>query len=199
MTNDERKFNDIKGRKYCSLKEYCFWRGVKYRAVAEAIQNGRLDGAWTKVGKGYQIFRELADKLWVENANNDRPVKLRDGESEDKAGDTGNSIDGKYGQVEGINADAPRSNYNKARAVEKTFQAKLAQIEYNEKIGKLIERDQVEKEFGEVAQRIKNSLMNIPGRIMDKIAAENDPFKCELILRNEINETLELLNHELRS
>ena len=194
ITDKERKLNEIRDKVYVSLKEYCVWRGVRYRAVRDAIDNGRLEGAWLKTGKSYQIKKELADKLWVMNADPQREIKLRPGEKR---------IDEKYGKpealIDNVEQDGPaRSNFNKARAVEKTFQAKLAQIEYNQKIEKLIERDQVIREYGEVAQMVKNSMLNIPGRIMDKIAAETDPYKCENMLRKEINEALEALSYELK-
>ena len=176
-----------KPKQWMIITEYAKHRGVERNAIYDSIKSGRLEGAWKKSGNNrYLIDFKKADVLWTQNATIAQQTNVTD-----------NRIDKKFGNVEVDKNASSNAIYNKSRSVEKTFQAKLAQLEYNQKIGKLLEKDEVNKHFYKIGTDIKNNLLNIPAKVMDELAAETDPYACELILRREINEALESLSNEL--
>ena len=63
---------------------------------------------------------------------------------------------------------------------------------------KLIEKDEVEKEFYEVALIIKEKLLNIPMRVSNELAGKSDEFEIRQVLEDEIRLALEDLSRKLK-
>lgn len=82
--------------------------------------------------------------------------------------------------------------FNKARLAEKTFQAKLKEIEYKLKRGELLERTAVEADAQETAAMIRERLMSVPVRIAG-LCEGRTAREIEEIIEDGINEALELL------
>lgn len=76
------------------------------------------------------------------------------------------------------------------------YQAKTAQLDYEAKIGKLVLKDDVEREAFKVARRVRDAMLNIPNRLAGIVAAETDQAKVHAILTREIHQALESLAQE---
>ena len=82
------------------------------------------------------------------------------------------------------------SQYTKARAVREHYQARLAKIEYEERVGKLVSRDEIQVAAFNKFRQFRDQLLNIPERVTAMLAAESEPAKVHAILSEEIRRAL---------
>ncbi len=92
-----------------------------------------------------------------------------------------------------VEADKPESPLNAAKEKQAFYQAALSQLEYEEKAGKLIEVEKVKSDAFSTARLVRDSVMNVPERIASLLAAESDPHKCFMMLKEELNVALRSL------
>lgn len=85
---------------------------------------------------------------------------------------------------------AQPSTYAQARAAREMYQARLARLEYEQKIGKLVSADEVKAEAFAAARRTRDAMLNISSRIANQLAAERDPAKISARLDDEIRRAL---------
>ena len=79
--------------------------------------------------------------------------------------------------------------FNKARLAEKTFQAKLKEIEYRMKKGDLLERADVEADAEKTASALRGRLMSVPVRIAG-LCEGRTSREIEEILETALNDVL---------
>ena len=179
-----------------SLNEFAKMVGVDPTVASRAITKGRIGNSFrrTKDGK-LRIYAQEAAALWEEN----RHIAYIDNPKSKAPGANGNTelSDEELKDITAMSMSRTNA-YNQAKAVEKTFQAKLAQIEYNEKVGELVCKDAVQKTIFEMARKVRNNILNIPSKIMDKLASITDPYEVEKILLDEIYKCLEDLSDEFK-
>jgi hypothetical protein len=150
-----------------SQRAYAQHRGVAHKAVQKAIESGRI--STTPDGK---IDSDLADQEWARNTRSAAPqVRQRGPHDEDG---------------EGFSA----SQYTKARAFREFYQARLAKIEYEERVGKLVSKDEVQIAAFNKYRQYRDHMLNIPDRVAAMLAAESEPAKCYEILQTEIRKAL---------
>ena len=88
-----------------------------------------------------------------------------------------------------INARDITTQFNKARLAEKTYQAKLREIEYKLKKGELVTRADVEADASAVAAEVRERLFSIPVRI--SALCEHQPArKIEEVMTDAIQDAL---------
>lgn len=101
-----------------------------------------------------------------------------------------NTNPGKQASMGG--ADKARGpSYAESRAIREAYQARLAKLEYEEKISKLVEVDKVKLEAFELGRMLRDLILNIPNRISTEAASETDPVKVHSLLTVELNKALE--------
>ena len=86
----------------------------------------------------------------------------------------------------------------KVQIIKEYWAGKLNELKFLKEKGKLIEKDEVEKEFYEVALMIKEKFLNIPMRVSNELAGKSDEFEIRQILEDEIRLALEDLSRKLR-
>ena len=143
-----------------SLRAYARHRGVSLAAVQKAIQTGRIQT--TPAGK---IDVEQADQDWERNTN--------------------------YGPTPAT-GDAPVSgpSYAQSRAIREAYLVRLAKIEYEERLGKLISRDEVQVAAFNKFRMFRDGMLNIPDRVAAVLAAESDTHQVHEMLAVEIRKAL---------
>jgi superfamily I DNA/RNA helicase len=75
---------------------------------------------------------------------------------------------------------APDKGYTRARVVREMYEARLAQLEYEERTGKLVDRAKLERDTFNLFRGHRDRLLGIPDRIAATVAAEAD----SLVIRN---------------
>jgi hypothetical protein len=163
-----------------SLRGYARHRSVSLRAVQKAIQSGRI--RTTADGK---IDTEQADAAWGRNTG-------------PKARDTIAFPSPPPRPAAQAPPEPPRADlgaaggldYARARAVRENYLARLAKIDYEERLGKLVSRDEVQVAAFNRFRTFRDGMLNIPDRVAAMLAAENDPRKVHETLTTEIRKAL---------
>ena len=81
---------------------------------------------------------------------------------------------------------AATASFAEAQAEKECYKAKLAKLEYEEKIGRLVDRESVEREAFHVARVVRDAMMSIPDRLAGLVTAEGDQVKNHAVLTQEI-------------
>jgi hypothetical protein len=152
-----------------SQRAYARHRGVAVRAVQKAIESGRISTLPTG-----EIDSEIADREWARNTRRFAPPVASGLKQDDEP------------ESEPFGA----SQYTKARAVREHYQARLAKLEYEEKVGRLVSKDEVQVAAFNKFRQFRDAMLNIPDRVAAMLAAESDPAKCYEILATEIRKAL---------
>lgn len=156
-----------------SQRAYARHRGVSVSTVQKAIASGRIhtlpDG---------KIDAAIADTEWARNTQTQAPSVDRRGQPDDGGEGSG-------------------ASYTKARAVRESYLARLAKLEFEERSGKLVSREEVTVAAFTNSRTIRDNLLNIPDRIAALLAAENDAVRTHRILTDEIRKALHELSSEV--
>jgi len=167
-----------------SATAYAKHRGVSLQAVVQAIKEGRLSASVGQSEAGrYKIDPELADKEWAANTDTGQgaPAHAK------KRAELVDPEDAEPGQP---------ISYAEARAQHERFKARLAQLELEEREGKLVEAEAAKREAFRVARLVRDAMLNIPDRVAGELAAETNQFKVHQRLVKEIRRALEDLKLE---
>lgn len=81
-----------------------------------------------------------------------------------------------------------------ARTMREAFKAKMAKMEYEEKAGKLTDASKVKAEAFRAGRIVRDSLLGIPDRLSDVLAAEQDPVQVRQLLIDELESILNELS-----
>jgi tRNA U34 5-carboxymethylaminomethyl modifying GTPase MnmE/TrmE len=82
-------------------------------------------------------------------------------------------------------------DFQTARALKENYLARQAKVDYEERIEKLVDAEAVSMKQYELARQIRDSLLAIPSRIAEQVAAESDSSACARLLEQEIRQALE--------
>jgi hypothetical protein len=156
-----------------SLRGYAKHRGMSLKAVQKAIQSGRI--RTTADGK---IDPAQADADWERN--------------------TGPKAQKTIAVSSPVTRPVPPPpepmagglDYARARAVRENYLARLAKIEFEERSGKLISRDEVQVAAFNRFRTFRDGMLNIPDRVAAVLAAETDTAKVHGLLTTEIRKAL---------
>lgn len=83
--------------------------------------------------------------------------------------------------------------FARSQAQKEYFRAELARLDFEERIGKLVEKEQVDALAFSVARLVRDAMLNIPSRIAGILAAESDQRKVHDLLEKELRQALEAL------
>lgn len=164
-----------------SLRAYAKHRGVSLRAVQKAIQSGRIQT--TADGS---IDTAQADADWERNTGPraGRSIALPSPPPRPAAQPSAPEPPrAELGATGGL-------DYARARAVRENYLARLAKLEYEERLGKLLSRDEVTVAAFNRFRTFRDGMLNIPDRVAAVLAAETDPAKVHEVLRTEIRKAL---------
>lgn len=103
-----------------------------------------------------------------------------------------NFIDPTY--VDNSSTDKPESGFAKSRAKTEKFKAKVAELDYQERVGELISAAIVQKQQFEAARACRDALLSIPGRLSPELSGMEDRKKIERTLEAAILEALKRLS-----
>lgn len=153
-----------------SQRAFAKLMGVSQPAVNKAIKSGRI-----KLING-KIDPDQAARAW--EANTDKAQQRGHG----KAGAPAEP----EGRQPGTDDGATVPEYSRSRQIIAAFEARIAQIDYQEKVGKLVSADEVRLKAFNGARRARDLLMAIADRISPILAATEDQFEVHRLLSDEI-------------
>lgn len=162
---------------------YAKHRKVSPQAVFDAIEKGRLQSSVTKQPSGRMLVDvEAADAEWAANTDSGTGSLAH---AKNKAKDDQPEVKTEGGLT-----------YAEARAQHERFKSRLAQLELEQREGKLVEADAVQREAFKAARQVRDALLNLPDRVAGVLAAETNQFKVHQLLTKEIRRALEDLKFE---
>lgn len=154
--------------------------GVSRQRVLDAIESGILQKSVKKKPHGssfrYSIDEGLGLQEWADNID---PAKQRD--------------QSKQAATKELSAEG-NSNYKKAAALRMFYQAKLAEAEFQERVGKLVSADKVKAEVFKIGRRVRDSLFGVPERVAAEVAAMTEPREIAIYLKEQIADALKDLD-----
>jgi hypothetical protein len=83
--------------------------------------------------------------------------------------------------------------YMQARTLREAANAKLAQLDYQERSGQLLDRAATESEAMALGRELRENLLAIPARLAQGLADCSDAAACETLLEHALTEALEAL------
>jgi hypothetical protein len=140
-----------------SLRAYAKHRGVTLKAVQKAIESGRIH-----TNADGKLDTERADAEWARNTG---PKARR---TIAPSSPTPPPVE--QPRTDSLGAGA--LDYAKARAVIAHYEARLAKIDYEERIKKLINADEVSVSAFNLFRMFRDRMLNIPDRVVGALVAE---------------------------
>jgi len=87
-------------------------------------------------------------------------------------------------------ADGNAAGYAAARALREGYLAGLAKLQYEERLGKLIEADEVRLAIGQVITMARERLLAIGSELRDRMAATKDANECQRLIDERVRRAL---------
>jgi len=167
-----------------SQAEYARHRGKSRQYIGQLAKAGVL------VMRGGQVDFEASDMVL-----DDRPVD----EPESPPAVPGPNAAAFQRPIADAGPGQGGANFGQARTIEMVFRAKLRRLEYETKQGKLIDAETYRNAAASAFRMFRDNLLGIPDRLATTLAAESDPKKVHLALKNELSRELEAAADAVRA
>lgn len=197
-------------REELSLRAYARRRNVSHTAVVKAVKSGRLTAALVRSGRRIKVDPAKADLEWDANTDPARGTDpkhraggVAPGTMPANAGTTKRQV-GLYGpELEDIAGELEHGagtgsttglGLSEIRRQHIGIQARLAQLDLDERTGLLVRANQVRAEAFAMARAVRNAMLLIPNRVAPLLASETDAHTIRQMLTHEITNALEALS-----
>lgn len=90
--------------------------------------------------------------------------------------------------------NSKNATYMQAKTAREVYEAKNAQLEYEERTGKLLRADEVKSHLASKIASMREAFLQIPSRLVPILAAETDAAKIHTLLEAEIVRAMALVN-----
>lgn len=150
------------------------YEGSKQIGREVSAENGRKGGRGNTSGEAKQKTKKSEPK---KSAPKKSAVTSDDDEDDEPITATG------------INQQNLAAQFNKAKLAEKTYQAKLKEIEYKKARGELLDIDEVREDAKATAEDVRGKLMAIAPRLAPQIV-DKTPREAQRMIEESINNAL---------
>jgi len=167
---------------YISVREFAERMGVKHTAIIRAMDIGWIEkGVYVHPANGHRkILPDIAKEEWEQNQN---PAMDHFREMGKK--NTGKKLAEKRG---GGNSDSSTLTSVKTQEAKVKLQVDL--IKLRKLKGELVEKDAVYDALFEFGRLIRDTIMVVPDRIIDRIMAAKTRNEAHIILTEELDDAL---------
>lgn len=169
-----------------SFTAYAKRRGVSKAAVSKAIKDGRISVTVDPKTGGRFIDPAVADQEWKANTV---------GGQKSAAGVNGQNPE-PNASTPPVDAppDKPKGpSYADSRAIREAYGARMAKIEFEEKMGSLIPAERARADSFKLARITRDAILAIPDKISHELAAETDSHTVHVTLTKALIEALDQL------
>ncbi|WP_343666310.1 hypothetical protein [Paraburkholderia tropica] len=171
-----------------SQRAFARHMGVALNAVQKAIKSGRI--ALNANGK---IDAAIAETAWRRNTDESRR-SFTDLSRSTRALESDSTLppaDGEDDFPAAAKSNDPHMTaYRAARAERETTRAKRESMELERDLGNLLDLADATRLAFTAFRTLRDSVMNVPVRIKDLLAAESDPHRVESMLEDELARAL---------
>jgi hypothetical protein len=87
-------------------------------------------------------------------------------------------------------SDSKNATYMQAKTAREVYEAKTAQLEYEERVGLLVRAADVRNALAKNIASLREGFLQLPSRLVPLLVVESDPAKLDALLRQEIHAVL---------
>jgi len=163
-------------RKLVSMRAYAKHRGVTVEAVSKAVKTSRI----SLVGKKVDVA--AADRAWSANT--------QPGQMAVKRTRTASKRTRKASKAQAQGGDQTVNNYASARARREDYLARMAQIDFEQRSGNLIDATEAKAAWFKLITEAKTRLLAVPIKCKSRLPALSalDVSIIENLIRDELQE-----------
>jgi len=167
-----------------SMTDFAKRRDVKLKDIKQAIKDGIIPEEAVTLGSNNRkiINVEIAERAWNKHYGYEPAFK-----EEEKVGSG-------YRKGSMMVDEESMPLYSKARASKTAYEAKIAQVKYEELTGSLVKVEEVKTVAKDIGRNLRDALMNIPNKLSPVLAAETNVDEVSKVLEAEIRAALENLS-----
>jgi len=179
-----------------SLRAYARHRGVTLSAVQKAIESRRITAIREDGGRVTGVEKNQADAQWA--ARTDAAEAARSGTFLQPPPSGPAASAEKSAPAEPAPAAAgDQGNFLAARVKEAELRGQLLELDKLERLGELLPRAIVRKEFSEIFSQLKIAAFRIPDRKAQALAGETDPVRLHRVLSDELRQVFDEFSRQL--
>lgn len=167
-------------RRLVSMRDYAKRRGVTVEAVSKAAKTGRI----SLVGKKVDV--QAADRQWAANTQPGQMAAKRTRKAPSKRSKRTPAVP----DTEAPAADSTVNNYASARARREDYLARMAQSDFEERSGLLVNANEMKAEWAKLITEAKTRLLSVPIKCKSRLPALSalDVSIIENLIRDELEE-----------
>jgi phage terminase Nu1 subunit (DNA packaging protein) len=167
-------------RKLVSMREYARRRGVTTEAVSKAVKTGRI----SLVGKKVDVA--AADRDWSANTQPGQMAAKKTRKAPSKATRRTQTAP----EAQPAAGDSTVNNYATARARREDYLARMAQTDFEERAGQLVNANEIKAEWIKLITEAKTRLLSVPIKCKSRIPGLSalDVSIIESLIRDELEE-----------
>jgi hypothetical protein len=165
-----------------SQSEYARRKDVSRQYINRLVAQGKIPTDEQK-----RIDPELADAVLAQLADPARRLDSGGAEPEYEPVTAEAYEDEAAG---GAPAAGGHTSFAKFRSAREAYQAKLAQLDYEERAGKLVKKDEVEREAFDVSRQLRDRFLSLPQELAGTLVGMADEKEIAKFLRAKIRDTL---------
>lgn len=166
--------------------EYARIKGWSKQYVNRLVQQGKI----TLVNGKVDI--DAADQALAQHADPARAT----GSDPDAQSATHNQSSQSFSNT-GNSGPGNTVDFATARTMREAYKAKLAKLEYEEKVGKLIDAENVKAEAFRTGRIVRDAMLMIPQRVQEMLATITDAHEIGEVLSREITIALDKLSNQM--
>ncbi len=162
-----------------SQAEYARRKGVSRQYIHRLITQGKIP-----IDEEKRIDPDIADAVLAEMAD---PARRLNDEPEDEDATIPEET---YTEGGGAPTGNGHTSFAKFRSAREGYQAKLAQLDYEERAGKLVKKDDVEREAFDAARLMRDRFLSLPQELAGTLVNMTDEKEIIKYLRGKIRDAL---------
>lgn len=162
-----------------SQSEYARRRDVTRQYINKLVRQGRIPA-----DKKKRIDPDVADEVLEQDADPAR--RLNDPET----GDDPDPAEGSDDDNAGNASFNGQTSFSRVRTAREGYQAKMAQMDYEERAGKLVKKDEVAKEAYDVSRQLRDRFLTLPQELAGTLVGMSDEKEIARFLRSKIRDAL---------
>ena len=154
------------------LAEYAAQLGVVPQAVRKAIGDGRIKKGAKREGRGWVIDPAIANEEWGRNTAPQyrQGEAIKAGRQRQMAAAAAKVAHGTTATPAGHGPPAGMPTMAQGQAIKTAYQAKLLQLEFEERSGKLVSAEDLNRMRFESGRRVRDAVLRIGPQMIGEIA-----------------------------
>lgn len=146
------------------LADYAAQLGVVPQAVRKAIAEGRIKDGATRQGRSWLINPDIANREWGRNT----APQFRQSEAIKAGRQRQMAAAAAGGGGSGVASNIP--SMAQGQAIKTAYQARLLQLNFEERSGKLVSAEEMERKRFESGRQVRDAVLRIGPQMIGEIA-----------------------------